>query len=243
MDLRYVGRVLRSMREDRGLRQADVAKAAGVSQSAVSRAERGVLGDLRVGALERMAIALGGSLSIEIRSPGGAASRLVDRVHAALVDRVVAALAGWEVALEYTFNHFGERGSVDVLAWHAASRTLLIIEVKSAFTDLQAMLMSMSRKLRLVPDAVRRDRGWDPDHVGHVIVALGSTSNREVVTAHRSLFDASFPARTAEVREWLRAPSGPIAGVWFVSTQTVPTLRMTGKRRRSARSRRSTAEA
>lgn len=238
VDMRYVGRVLRSMREHLGQSQADVATSAKISQSAVSRAERGAVGSLTVDALDRLAIALGGSLSIEIRTPAGLASRLVDRVHAGLVDRVVTLLPGWETVLEYTFNHFGDRGSVDVLAWHAATRTLLIIEVKSALTDLQAMLVSMSRKLRIVPDAVRRDRDWDPQHVGRLIVVAGSTSNREIVATHRALFDASFPARTAEIRQWLHAPNGPIAGVWFVSTRTVPTLRMDGRRRRAARSRR-----
>ncbi|MBI2782085.1 MAG: hypothetical protein HYX55_09865 [Chloroflexi bacterium] len=47
---------------------------------------------------------------------------------------------GWEVVLEATFFIRGERGSIDVLAWHAASRVVLVIEVKSVVPDIQAML-------------------------------------------------------------------------------------------------------
>ena len=41
-----------------------------------------------------------------------------------IVEHVVAATraSGWEVLVEYGFNHYGDRGSVDVLAWHAGSR-------------------------------------------------------------------------------------------------------------------------
>lgn len=224
------------MREHLGLTQSELARDAGVSQGVVSRAERGMAGGMTVDAVDRIVSALGGALYLDLRFRGGIADRLLDRVHASLVDHVVAALSEeWEVVVEYTFNHFGERGSVDILAWHARTRTLLIVEVKSVFTDLQAMLASIGRKLRVLPDIVRRDRGWDPLAVGRIVVASGTTSNRRIVERHRAIFGASFPARAGAIRTWLRAPSGPIAGVWFVSQDVVPTLRTTGRRRRAAR--------
>jgi transcriptional regulator with XRE-family HTH domain len=242
MDGRHVGRVLRSIREHLGKTQSEVSRDAGVSQGAVSRSERGLIGELSVDVVDRIASALGASLYLDVRYQGGVGGRLLDRVHAALVDHVVASLrADWEVLIEYTFNEFGERGSVDVLAWHASTRTLLIVEVKSAFTDLQAMLLSLGRKLRLVPDLVRRERGWDAVAVGRVLVVAGTTSNRAVVAAHPAVFDVSFPARAREVKSWLGAPSGPIAGIWFVSRDTVPTLRATGQRRRRGRTDRASA--
>lgn len=236
MDGRHVGRVIRSIREHLGKTQSEVAGDAGVSQGAVSRSERGLIGELPVDLVSRIVSAMGASLYLDIRYQGGVGDRLLDRVHAALVDHVVATLrADWEVVVEYTFNQFGERGSVDVLAWHARTRTLLIVEVKSALTDLQAMLLSLGRKLRLMPDIVRRERGWDPAAVGRIVVVAGTTSNRAVMAAHQAVFDVSFPSRTREVKAWLREPSGPIAGVWFVSRDTVPTIRATGQHRRRAR--------
>jgi DNA-binding Xre family transcriptional regulator len=239
MDARRIGRVLRAIREHLGLTQRQVAEAAALSQAIVSRAERGEVSGLRLATLDRIAAALGAVVHVDIRYRGGEADRLVDRGHAALVEFVVGVLRriGWEVVVEYSFNAFGERGSVDVLAWHAPTRTLLIVEVKSRFTDLQAMLLSLGRKLRLVPGIVREDLGWDAAAVGRIVVVSGTAQNRSVTAAHRSIFDASFPARAGDIRGWLRSPVGPIAGVWFVSTGAVPTPRQAGRRRREGRER------
>ena len=38
--------------------------------------------------------------------------------------------AGWEVVPEATFNEFGERGSIDILAFHPKHGALLVVEVK-----------------------------------------------------------------------------------------------------------------
>lgn len=223
MNALRVGRVLRAVRLRSGLTQQAVANKAGVSQSVYSRAERGELAGLRVSSLDRIATALGANLSIEVRYRGGLGDRLVDAAHAALVNHIVGVLraTGWLVELEFGFNVFGERGSVDILAWHAASRSLLIVEVKSRFTDLQAMLLSLARKLRLVPDVVRQERGWDPLAVGRVVVAYGTTANRSILASHPAMFEASLPSRSLAIRRWLRAPSGPLAGVWLVSRDAV----------------------
>ena len=37
---------------------------------------------------------------------------------------------GWQTRSEVSYSVYGERGSIDVLAWHAPSRTLLVVEVK-----------------------------------------------------------------------------------------------------------------
>jgi transcriptional regulator with XRE-family HTH domain len=236
MDVRHVGRVLRAIRESQGRTQGEVADAARVSQSALSRVERGMVGHITMSVLDRITSALDASLFVDVRYRGGMADRLLDRVHAALVDHVVAQLRdGWEVIVEFTFNEFGERGSVDILAWHAGTRTLLIIEVKSRFTDLQAMLASFGRKVRLVPGIVARERGWRPVAVGRVLVASGTSANRAIVDEHAAIFRSAFPSRALEIRPWLRAPTGAISGVWFVSTGVVPTLREIGRQRRGAR--------
>jgi hypothetical protein len=63
----------------------------------------------------------------------GPVERLIDEGHPAMVEFVLAHLEplGWTVVPEFSFNHFGERGCVDVLAWHAYSRALLVIETKT----------------------------------------------------------------------------------------------------------------
>jgi transcriptional regulator with XRE-family HTH domain len=156
-----IGRVLRAIRLHLRFSQQAVAAKAGISQSVYSRAERGELGGMTVDSLDRVASALGAKLIIDIGYRGGLGDRLVDAAHAALADLVVRVLdrGGWQIELEFGFNVFGERGSVDFLAWHAATRTLLIVEVKSRLLDLQDMLIAIARKLRLVPDVVREQRG------------------------------------------------------------------------------------
>jgi transcriptional regulator with XRE-family HTH domain len=219
MDGRRVGRVLRAVRLHKRLRQRDVAEAARLSRSVVSRAEHGRLDELSFGALTSIAAVIDVSLFLDARWDDGNVDRLIDRAHAAVVEHVVGKLRrlGWDVEVEYGFNHFGDRGSVDVLAWNAATRTLLIVEVKSRLTDLQATFMSFARKLRIVPALVRRERGWDAEHVGRLIVMPGTTANRSIVARHAATFATHFPEGTPQVRAWLRHPARSMGGLWFVS--------------------------
>jgi hypothetical protein len=68
---------------------------------------------------------------------------------------------------------------------------------------------------------VRDELHWDAAVVGRVVVAYASHGNRSVIAKHAAMFDAALPARSVAIRTWLRAPSGPIAGIWLVSPETV----------------------
>ena len=113
--------------------------------------------------IERVCGALGADIDVRVRWRGEALDRLLDDSHALLVDRTVELLrdAAWDVALEATFNVYGERGSVDILAWHARTSSLAVIEDKSVIADTQGTLLPLDRKVRL-GKAIARDRGWDP---------------------------------------------------------------------------------
>lgn len=220
MDMVRFGRGIRALRRRREWTQQRLADEAGVSQSVVARLERGKGDRIQPRTLERVAQVLGARLIIRLDWNGEALDRLLDEGHAALVEAVVRELRdlGWEVAVETTFAIRGERGSIDVLAWHPASRTLLVVEVKSVVPDLQAMLMVFDRKARLAP-VVARERGWDPLRLGRVLViAEGPTARRRVRT-HRATFDAELPDRNVAVRAFLRQPASgrPVRGLWFLS--------------------------
>jgi transcriptional regulator with XRE-family HTH domain len=219
MDDRRVGRLFRAVRQRKDYRQADVAKLAGVGQTLVSDIELGRLESVGLVRVRRVAAVLDISISIDAWWRGGEADRLLDRGHASLVEPVVALLraGGWEVVPEFTFNVYGDRGSVDVLAWHPIEHILLIVEVKTALTDLQETLSTFSKKVRVVPGIIGQERGWNVRHVAKLLVVSGTTANRSVVTRHGATFDAAFPGRSAEARAWLRRPSGPLSAVWFVS--------------------------
>jgi transcriptional regulator with XRE-family HTH domain len=214
-----VGQWVRSERRRQGLRQSDVAARARVSSSMVSRVENGLLAGLSVRAVRAVATAVGLQLSFAPRSVRGASiERQIDWRHAALVEAVVKRLrdCGWETLVEYSFNNYGDRGSVDVLAWHAASRTLLIVEVKSDLRDVQGALHALDIKSRVVPGLVRVEKGWAAAFVGVVMVIADLRADRGRVERHGSTFDAALPARTVEVRRWLSRPIGPLRGIWFL---------------------------
>jgi transcriptional regulator with XRE-family HTH domain len=231
-----VGMWIRAARLRLGLRQSDVARVAHVSAESVSRSERGSLSRMTVPTLRAIAGAVGIELGFVARSTRlGDLDRQIDRAHADLVEAVVARLvgAGWRVWTEYSFNYYGDRGSVDVLAWHAGRRALLIVEVKSELRDVQRTLRSLDVKRRVVPGRVRAERGLTPAAVGVVLVLPETSTDRGFVARFRALFAAALPARNVAVRQWVAAPERDLRGIWFlrVSPEALLTQRIRGRRR------------
>jgi hypothetical protein len=85
--------------------------------------------------------------------------------------------AGWQVWPEVSFSIFGERGVIDILAWHAATRTLLIIEIKTLLVDFGDLLATMDRRLRLAW-RIAADRGLAPLFVGGWVAVRDTATNR-----------------------------------------------------------------
>jgi transcriptional regulator with XRE-family HTH domain len=208
VDLVRFGRGIRALRVRRRLRQKDLAAAANLSPTKIARIERGQGGSMPGRDLDRAAQALGATTDLRLNWNGEALDRLLDGAHARIVDVVAAQLRGlgWEVVLEATFFIRGERGSIDILAWHAASRVVLVIEVKSVVPDIQAMLSSLDRKWRLAIE-IARGRGWTPVAVGRLLVVADSRTSRRRVEALSSTFAAEFPQRAIAVRRWLASPT------------------------------------
>ena len=152
-----------------------------------------------------------------------------------LVEEVVRVLrsANWVVATEVSFNEFGERGSIDVLAFHRETRSLLVIEVKTTIADAQDLQASLDRKVRLARK-IAADRGWHARSVAKVLVLVDTRANRQRVGVLSATFTVTFPSRTWAVRRWVANPSErePLRGIWFlrIGSQAVVTQRV---RRRS----------
>jgi hypothetical protein len=182
--------------------------------------ERGQLASLQLGSIRRVGAVLEMQLQFQQRWRGGELARLLDAEHAALVERVTRELsaAGWEVQPEYTFNHFGERGSVDLIAWHPVRRAVLLVEIKTRIVDVQELLATMARKRRIVPSLLGQERAWVPDAVGQILVVLNTSTNRRAVASHAATFEAAFQTRTSAVRRWIRAPEANLAGIAFVAS-------------------------
>jgi len=219
MDLLRFGRAARALRVRRGWRQGDLAGVAGVSRSQVGRIERGESRRLSVETLDRVAEALGARADLRLLWEGEGLDRLLDAAHASLVEWVVRRLGalGWDVAVEVSFSSYGERGSIDVLAFHPGGRALLVIEVKSVTPDMQAVLGGLDRKARLGP-GIARERGWEPVAVARVLVLGDTRTNRRRLEAHAATVRAVLPAGTREITSWVADPVAPAPrGVWFVS--------------------------
>ena len=167
--------------------------------------------------LLRIATVLGARLSVRVYWQGEALDRLRDGRHAALVERSLRLLAedGWLTKAEVTFSEFGERGSIDILAFHPATSALLVVEVKSVVPDLQAMLSSLDRKWRL-GRAIARVTGWQATTVSRLLILPDHRTARRRVATHVATFDAALPLRTMAVRRWVRNPGRPIAGILFL---------------------------
>lgn len=227
-----LGKSFRALRVRRGLRQTDLARLAHVSRGMISKIERGEIAAVPLRVLRAVAGALGASVDLKLRWHGEGLDRLLDEAHARLVDAAVVLLreAGWDAAVEVSFSIWGERGSIDVLAWHAATSSLLVIEVKSVVPDSQATLHGLDRKARLAPQ-LAEERGWKCRNVGRLLVIGESRTARRRLTALAATYDTALPDRNVEVRRWIRNPTEPLAGLLFltiaspVSTKRASTAR------------------
>ncbi len=218
MEVVRFGLGLRALRLRRRLTQDELARRAGVSRPVIGRMERGQADRVAIHTLTRIAAALGARIDLRLLWQGEGLDRLLDAGHARLVEVVVSLLNanGWVAASEVSFSIRGERGSIDVLAFHLSTASLLVVEVKSVVPDIQAMLVALDRKGRLGRE-IARDRGWDARSVTRLLVLPNDRTARRRLGAHAATIGATLPAGTVEVRRWLRFPVGTIHGVMFVT--------------------------
>jgi transcriptional regulator with XRE-family HTH domain len=218
MDDVRVGRFVRFARRRRRWRQADLAGQSGLSQSTISLIERGHLDRLPLRTLRRVFTALDAA-AVDVLWRGGAVDRLLDERHAADVEtfcRWLAAL-GWAFEVEVSYAVYGERGSIDILAWRPPSRSLVVVEIKTELAAIEATMRKLDEKLRLAP-AIANDRfKWTAATVSVVLVLPDVSTARRRIATHELTIGSKLPLRTAAVHRWLRAPIGSIGGVVFLS--------------------------
>ena len=215
----------------------DVGRLAGTSRALVTKVEGGHIESVSVASLRAVAAAVGATVDVRLRWNGEALDRLLDEAHAHLVDAFVVLLraSGWEVSVEVSFSIWGERGSIDILAFHRLTGIVLVVEVRSVVPDSQATLHGLDRKARLARE-IARDRGWDCRAVARLLVVGDSTTSRRRIAQFASMHSVALPDRGTRVRRWLREPSGPLAGLLFLASATTDgTRRRHGGRQRVSR--------
>jgi transcriptional regulator with XRE-family HTH domain len=199
------------LRHRRGWRQADLAARAGVSAGAIGLIERGRLERVSLRIVRRVASAVELRLGWDVGSRAVDLARLADADHARCADHIMRRLGslGWLTRAEVSFNEYGDRGRIDVLAFHPPTATLLVVEIKTLIVDAQDLLGGLDVKRRVGP-RVARSLGWPATLAIATLVVLNTTTNRRRVGQHPHLF-GRFAVRGRAASAWLRRP-GPVDG-------------------------------
>jgi transcriptional regulator with XRE-family HTH domain len=244
MNALQFGFVVRTLRIRAGLRQLDLERVSGVPRWLISLLERGHARRLTVESIEAILAGIGAKLDMRILWNGPELDKLLDAAHAALQAALKEQLErwGWLVRVEVSYSRFGERGRIDLLAFHPATRTLLVIEVKTALIDVQALLGSLDVKARLAREIVERF-GWQPAAVVPCIVFAEDRTTRRRLEQLNTLFDR-FSLRGRSSLSWLRQPGashgGPVPSglLWLTSVASDGGYQLTGRQRAAGKAKR-----
>ena len=170
-------------------------------------------------ALTAYARALGADVKTYVRWHGGDLDRLVNRRHAAMHEqmaRVWPDLPSWIAVPEVTFSVFGERGIVDWVAWHAETGTLLLVELKTEIVDVNDLLGTANRRIRLARQ-IAEPYGWVPRRVAYWLAIEDDRTNRRHLARYATVLRSAFPEDGHAIRRWLREPDRPIRCLSFMS--------------------------
>lgn len=192
-------RELVAARATAGLTQRQVARRAGVSQSLVSLAERGLTVPT-LDVMRRLATASGHDLVVRLYPADGVRLRDSGQLQVAESIRAAASPA-WRVRLEVPVSVAPDRRAFDMLLDSHAG--MVAVEVERAL-DLQAQL----RAAKLKRAAMAERRGQP---VSLVIAVLDTRRNRASVATHRFLVEAALPIPSRRIWACLRSGT-PVGG-------------------------------
>ena len=224
MDDTRFGRLVRVLRQRRGWRQADLATRARLGRTVVSDLERGQIDRTSLATVRQIVGVFGLSAELVVHGLGADLDRVLDERHAALLGSASKWLLGlgWMVVAEVSYSEWGERGSIDLLCWHAQTASLLVIEVKTELVSVEATLRKHDEKARLGPKLARDRFGWQAQTVSRLLVFPDDRRERTRVEAHGSVLASADPSRAYDARRWCRSPSGPMAGLVFLAAGGTP---------------------
>jgi transcriptional regulator with XRE-family HTH domain len=192
--LAEIGLEIREARVGAGLSQAAVARAAGTSQTLISRLERAHNSRATVTTLSQVLAVLGQRLSLK-GYPEGSAIR--DAGQAALIEKLrkeTHPAMPWRLEVPVT------RDPRDLRAWDAelgGPPPLARVEAETRLHDLQALRRRVELKQR------------DSTPAPTILLVAGTERNRRVLAEYRDTLSAGFPLGTAAILASLRAGGAP----------------------------------
>lgn len=199
------GRELRIARMTAGLTQGRLAELATMSQSEVSKAERG-RGDVSLDARCRLAAACGHELGWRLYPV--ATVRLRDSGQLTLAQAIVAAAhPSWKPQLEAPVAP-GDPRAADLLL--ASASEILHVEIERALVDFQAQLRSAQLKRQALGDHHERP-------IRLVIAVPDTRTTRARIAPHAELIARALPASSESTWRSIRS-GGPLGtdGILFV---------------------------
>jgi transcriptional regulator with XRE-family HTH domain len=197
-----LGAEVRDARLRRRLTQARLGARVGLSQSAISRAERGLGGGLTLDAWQRIAVALGVSLRFAFqRDP---LAETADAGHLAMQELVLrlGRAAGYHGLFELPTRPAEPWRSIDVALRDDARRRAIVAECWNSIGDVGAAARGTARKQAEAQAAAAARWGEGAHRVGSVWVVRATARNRAIAARYPEVFAARFPGSS---RAWVDA--------------------------------------
>lgn len=200
--LQREGAKARHARKRRGWTQAELGARVGLSQSSISRLERGDGGSLSVETWQRAAIALDMPMTLELgRDPK---EEPADAGHLAIQELVLrlGRGAGYRRTFELPTRPTDPTRSTDVGLLNASARRLVQVECVNTFGNINASIRSSDRK-RAEAEALAISIGHGRAFAVHGCwVVRASRRNRQLLATYPELFASRFPGSS---RAWVTA--------------------------------------
>ena len=193
---------MRDHRTAARLSQRHLAERVGISQTALSRLERGLGAGTGLDIWAACAAALGVQLAAFFEQAAGASlPKDIEHLRRQNLVLSVSAPGGWAGIPEAIVDPGRWLRSIDVLLERAVRREVAVVEIWDLLLDGGEAMRGLESKVHAVRE--RLGPSWS---VHGLLVVRGTHRNRALVRELRQLFAARYPASS---QEWLRALSDP----------------------------------
>ncbi len=211
---RLIGRELVRLREDAGLPQVQVARAAGISPGHLCGIEQGT-SEASTAVLVAIADVLGADLTVRMYPNTG--PRIHDRIQSPIVETLVqTARARWRPFVEVPVTR-PARGYIDVVLRDRTGPTYVTAEIQSELRRLEQTLRWAQDKAAALPSAdLWRDASPDAN-ISRMLVLRSTRMTRDIAQRYAETLGAAYPARVRDVYDAITGTGPwPGAGILWV---------------------------
>lgn len=193
-----LGTDLVRLRQDAGLSQAMVARAAGVSPAHLCGIERGY-GEASTSVLVAVADVLGADLAIRAYPNTGV--RIRDHIQAAIVEALLHAVRPrWRPYVEVPVRR-PARGYIDLVLSEERPSLCICIEVHSALPRLEQALRWAQDKAASLPSAALWRTMPPGTEISRLLVLRSTFATRDLAKRYPDVLATAYPARSIDVFE------------------------------------------